>query len=161
MPILEVGFVDSPGVANPLEMLRRAGPTLTVQVGPGIPILPADQMPIADQGINQSRLPHVSDCLALLDTGASDSCIDQGLADYLSLPLVDRWRAGGIGGAHEMNVYLAALTIPTLGITKNGLFMAVRLVESGQPHSVLIGRDLMTDLIIIYDGRRGGVSLCR
>jgi hypothetical protein len=95
-------------------------------------------MPLADQQANHSLLPHASDCLALLDTGASDSCIDQGLADYLSLPLVDRWRAGGVGGSHEMNVYLAALTIPTLGITKNGLFMAVRLAESGQTHKVLI-----------------------
>jgi hypothetical protein len=60
-----------------------------------------------------------------------------------------------------MNVYLAAVTIPPLGITKNGLFMAVRLTESGQPHHVLIGRDLLTDLIIIYDGRRGSVSVCK
>jgi hypothetical protein len=161
MPILEAGFVDARGVANPAEFLRRAGPTINVQVGPGAPILPADEMPIADPAVNPSFSPRTSDCVALLDTGATDSCIDQALADRLSLPLVDRWRAGGIGGSHEMNVYLAALTIPLLGITKNGLFMAVRLTESGQPHAVLIGRDLLTDLIIIYDGRRGSVSVCR
>ncbi len=161
MPILEAGFVDRRGISNPADYLRRAGPTITVQVGPGVPILPDEQMPIADPTVNPSFAPRMGNYLALLDTGASDSCIDQVLADQLALPLVDRWRAGGIGGAHEMNVYLAALTIPSLNITKNGLFMAVRLTESGQPHSVLIGRDLLTDLIIIYDGRRGSVSVCR
>jgi predicted aspartyl protease len=43
---------------------------------------------------------------ALVDTGASVSCIDNLLAAQINLPIVDRQPIGGAGGQHIANVYL-------------------------------------------------------
>jgi hypothetical protein len=161
MPIIDVGFTGLANVANAPDTLLKVGPTVWVQVAPGPRIAADFPISVMDAALNPSARPQTADAAALLDTGASDSCIDQELADQLTLPLVDRWRAAGVGGSHEMNVYLATITIPPLGLSKSGLFMAAHLQAGGQVHKVLLGRDSLTDLIIIYDGRKGSVSLCR
>ena len=97
---------------------------------------------------------------ALIDTGARESCIEQALADRLALTLVDRRTVSGVGGLHQLNVYLAQIDIPSLGRSDNGLFTAGRFADGGSRHQVILGRALLRDMVVVYDGRRGTVSVC-
>lgn len=153
MPVADAGFIADLGLSG-ADLLQRVGPTLLVRVGigPPHPVLSGPRPP--DLG------PTVVEVPALIDTGAAESCIDQDLADRLALTLVDRRTISGAGGRHDLNVYLAEIEIPGLLVNQNGLFTAVRLMEGGSSHRVLLGRTLLRELVVIYDGRRGTVTMC-
>jgi predicted aspartyl protease len=97
--------------------------------------------------------------MALIDTGATESCIDEGLAQQLQLPLVNQQNTAGVGGVHVLNVYLAYLALPLLGHLQAGLFVGAQLAAGGTPHRALIGRTLLSDMLMVYDGRTGSVTL--
>jgi len=145
------GFDDGGGVVGSgRAALAAYGPTLMVSIGfdpnwtPGAAAPPASG--IADQE-------------ALVDTGASISCIDSGLAMRLNLPIVDRQPIGGIGGRHEANMHLAQIHVPTLNFTIHGSFAAVDLIAGGQRHYALIGRNFLSRFTMVYEGRTGTVTL--
>jgi hypothetical protein len=131
-------------------MLIQFGPTLAVDIGfdpayrPGADVIP---------------IPAVKDVHALVDTGATASCIDAGLAMQLNLPIIDRQKVGGIGGVHEVNMHLGQIRVPGLGRTMYGSFAGVNLVAGGQPHVALIGRIFLMHFTLFYDGRTGSVSI--
>jgi predicted aspartyl protease len=96
---------------------------------------------------------------ALVDTGAVESCIDEELASELQLPVIDKKVCSGVGGEHELNVYLGHIRIPSISQIQWGRFFGVRLKSGGQPHRALIGRTQLVGMIFIYDGRTGSASL--
>jgi predicted aspartyl protease len=96
---------------------------------------------------------------ALIDTGASDSCIDNDLAIELNLPIVDQRVASGSAGKHKINLYLAQIHIPSIPRTLWGRFGGVHLSAGGQLHSALLGRTFLQHFKLIYDGRTGAVDL--
>jgi predicted aspartyl protease len=149
MPIIECGF-PSDDAGDAADKLVSIGPTLFVDIGydgafdpnaGGVPAPQAQQIP------------------ALVDTGATESCIDDELAKELNLPLIDRQEIGGVGGKHIVNMYLAQIHTPSLAFTHYGRFAGVLLNEGGQSHRALIGRSFLQRFILIYDGMRGQVSL--
>lgn len=95
---------------------------------------------------------------ALIDTGAQQSMIDEALAIRLQLPLVNQQPVAGVGGPGIANVYLA-LKILELNKTQYGQFMAVHLQAGGQLHQALLGRTLLRDFLLVYDGKRGSVRI--
>ena len=95
---------------------------------------------------------------ALIDTGATESCVDGGLADAIGLPVVDRRPVSGVHGVMAVNFYLAKLTIPLLGFTARGLFAGVDLGGS-IPYSALLGRDFLRRIKMTYDGTKGKIIL--
>lgn len=147
MPIIEAGFVDSDGNAN-LENLTQFGPTIRVSIGHFRAEDESNVVPKEDEST-----------IALVDTGASLSCIDIALAEKLELPIVDTMTIGGSDGAKEHNVYLAQIQIPDLRYTQYGLFAGVDLQGGAQPHQALLGRTFLRDAIMIYDGFRGQVTI--
>lgn len=151
MAIALCGFDDGPG-GEGHGLLVQYGPTLVVDIG----FDPAHHGP---QG-----QPHPPDLPmkgvhALVDTGATTSCIDSGLAMQLNLPIIDRQRVAGVGGAHEVNMHLGQIYIPSLGKTIYGAFAGVELAAGGQPHVALIGRTFLAHFVMLYNGRTGTVSL--
>ena len=79
MPRTKCGFEDSPGILGS-DALVQHGPTLLVDIGfdptyvaPAAGVIPA---------------PAVKGIWALVDTGATESCIDAQLADQLKLPIM-------------------------------------------------------------------------
>jgi len=44
---------------------------------------------------------------ALIDTGATEICINSELARLLELPIVDRAHMGGVGGSDQFNLHAA------------------------------------------------------
>lgn len=148
MPIALCGFNDGDHDTG-RNLLVQFGPTLMVDIGfdpdhqgQGIP------KDLAAKGVR-----------ALVDTGASESCIDSGLAMQLNLPIIDRRRIAGAGGAHDVNMHLGHIYVPTLGNTIHGAFAAVNLAAGGQPHLALIGRTFLYNFVMIYNGLTGTVAL--
>jgi hypothetical protein len=83
------------------------------------------------------------------------------LAADLSLPIVDRQQIGGAGGKHEVNMHLAQIHVPSLGITQAGLFAGVDLQGGGSPHRALIGRTFLKHFELHYEGHSGTVRLVK
>ena len=96
---------------------------------------------------------------ALIDTGATESCIDDMLATQLNLPVFDERAIAGVGGQHKVKMYLAQIHIPSLGANILGAFAGVHLAAGGQIHSALIGRTFLKNLEMIYNGITGTVIL--
>jgi predicted aspartyl protease len=143
------GFNSGPaGEGSSLLMLR--GPTIFVDIGFDPNYGDHSQGPPA-AGVESLR--------ALVDTGASECCIDNLLAASLNLPIVDRRSIAGSAGAHMANVYMAQIHVPALSFTIYGNFAGVDLAAGGQNHSALIGRTFLSRFTMVYEGRTGTVTL--
>src|SRR5665213_1884658 len=133
MPRADCGFVDGPGGPGAV-LLMQHGPTLIVNIGfdpkydPTNPSIPA---------------PNIVGVYALVDTGASQSCIDVDLASKIGLPVVDKGHIAGSGGKHEVDIYLAQIHVTSLNQTIYGRFAGVNLTAGGQSHRALIGRTFL------------------
>ena len=149
MPTVRIGFDEVAGLPS-LGQLVQYGPTLPVRIGfdqehnlasPGPPNLPDHVYP------------------ALVDTGATISCIDSALALHLGLPIVNRRMIAGVHGASTVNIHLAQIYIPSLEFTDYGEFAGVHLAAGGQPYFALLGRTFLLDFTMTYEGRTGVVTI--
>ncbi len=143
MPTINAGFNDTFG-------LVRFGPTVSVQIGydPAFKVGVRPDLP-------ETILP------ALVDTGATESCIDTDLAKKLNLPLVDRGELSGSQGSHTADIYLAQIHVIDLAFSVYGRFAGVHLAAGNQPHAALLGRTFLRNFKMIYEGRTGEVTITR
>ena len=168
MPIANCGFppatqivgTDPPRFISGRDALLMQGPTTAVEIGFNADLFSADQATVQQAIASTHAQPPAQLVAALIDTGATDSCIDEQLAQQLQLPLIDRQQGSGIGGTEQFNVYLGHIRIASLGFIQFGRFMGVRLRAGNQPHQALLGRTLLQGMILVYDGRDGSVRLC-
>jgi len=144
MPEQECGF---PGNQNHLVSF---GPTLQVQIG-------FDPVYQPETGKNPN-LPNTQ-YHALVDTGASISCIDSSVATALKLPVIDEGMISGVSGSSVVNIYLAQIYIPVFNFTQYGGFHGVDLHAGGQPHSALLGRSFLRYMKMIYKGDTSSVVI--
>lgn len=134
------------------DLLMINGPTLLVDIG----FDPTYDVAAMPPMVPKSAIQGV---WALVDTGATESCLDDQLALGLGLPLVDRRPLGGISGRKEANMYLAQVHVPPLNFTIYGMFAGVDLVAGGQRHQALIGRTFLRHFTMTYSGPTGDVTL--
>ena len=142
--MIDAGFNDS-------GSLFRFGPTLYVQIGLD---------PTYRVGAPTPKLPRVN-LPALVDTGATLSCIDSSLAGQLQLPVVDRKPVIGVHGPVETDFYAAQIYTPGLNLVTHGIFAGLPLTNSGQLHYALIGRSFLKDVTMTYEGRMGRVTISK
>jgi len=164
MAIVECGFPSGltvPGQPNlsGKEALAFHGPTILVDIGFDPAIFGTLLPPIPGATGTPLSIPSVQ-VPALIDTGAAESCIDEQLAQQLQLPLIDTTTRSGISGSVTLNMYLAHITIPAL-VTEFGQFTGVHLQAGGQYHRALLGRKVLDDMLLVYDGLTGQVRLAR
>lgn len=150
MPEVDCGFSDVLGGATGSDLLGHYGPTITVDVGFDPDFKPAP---------NTTPVAGMTGIAALVDTGATECCIDSVLATQLNLPIVDKRTTSGAHGPQEVNVHLAQVHVPALSITMLGQFCAVHLSAGGSPHKVLMGRSFLRHLVMTYDGTTGKVII--
>lgn len=146
MATVDCGFEGRP------EELVQSGPTIVVQIGFDPKYLTFSQY--------RPNLPRTQ-FHALVDTGATESCIDSAVAMDLDLPIVDQQNLAGAHGVHPANVYLAQIYIPELEVTIGGRFSGVHLTAGGQAHSALIGKSFLLHFTMIYEGQTGAVRISR
>jgi predicted aspartyl protease len=147
----QCGFNSIPGGAPARELLVAYGPTLIVDIG-----FDPDyngQAPVA------LPVPGIKDIHALVDTGATESCIDSVLAAQLNLPIIDRRDVSGVHGKHQVNMHMAQVHVPSLNLTIYGVFAGVHLSSGGQAHNALIGRTFLRGCVMVYEGHTGVVTL--
>jgi hypothetical protein len=151
MPQVECGFANDKEPAS--VRLVKNGPTIFVDIGFDPAFNPAtpNTLPVL-------ALKQVS---AVVDTGATISCIDKSLVASLNLPTVDKQNFGGIGGLYETEMVAAQIHVPALDFTIHGQFAAVDLLGGGQQHLALIGRTFLRHFHMAYDGRSGSVIISR
>ena len=147
MKRVNCGFNDGAGHLAP-DLLVQLGPTLLVDIG-------FETVPQPDVVPNLA----VKKVRALVDTGATDSCIDSALAMRLALPIIDQRLCSGIGGATRVNMHLAQIYIPSLTHTLFGSFAGVELAAGGQWHQALLGRTFLRPFTMRYDGPTGMVVI--
>src|SRR5690554_6543088 len=87
------------------RVLVFAGPTLSVDIGFDLDFKPNS---------GATPVPGIRGVQALVDTGASECCIDGELASRLNLPIIDRRPVAGAHGAKEVNFHLAQIYFPSL-----------------------------------------------
>jgi predicted aspartyl protease len=150
MPIADCGFSDAQTLTAQ-DALTFYGPTILVDIG-------LDEA-FDYRTVGQAPSSQVRSVLALIDTGAVESCIDDALAREIGLPVIDRQSVAGAGGAIELNVYLGHIHIPTVNFTVWGRFTGVLLQAGGQQHQALIGRTMLQNALLVYDGRSGAARL--
>ena len=143
MSEIEAGFSSNP------EMLVYQGPTVHVDIGIDRQFLIEERPP----DLAARRLP------ALVDTGATESCIDAELAIELNLPAIDRKRVVGVHGVAEVIYRVAQIHIPELPFTIVGNFATAPLRSSGLPHFAVLGRTFLQHFTMVYRGSEGRVMI--
>lgn len=101
--------------------------------------------------------------LALIDTGATNSCVDNKVIASLGVKPVGIIKTGTAGGVVEQHVYPAKFRFPVEGMEVE-FNRAVGVDLTGQTvagHDIiaLIGRDLLTRWVLIYNGPGGFFTL--
>lgn len=147
MPSTSCGF-DHHGTIG-RDLLVQSGPVLVVDIG----FDPAFQLGVTTPDLALKAQQ------ALVDTGATESCIDSGIAMSLQLPIVDQRQVSGISGSHTVNMHLAQIYVPSLDFTIFGAFAGVDLAAGGQPHAALIGRTFLQRFTMTYEGTTGKVMI--
>jgi predicted aspartyl protease len=97
------------------------------------------------------------DVNALLDTGATNTCISLPLASKLNLKVIGQGKMNTAGGIHEANQYLIDLLMPN-----NISFTNIRAMEfiGNNKFDILIGMDILTlgDLAITNSNQQTVIS---
>jgi predicted aspartyl protease len=104
-------------------------------------------------------LPQPVAGLALIDTGATSTCIDEDTAQRLGLPVIDVVSVASASHAStQQNVYPVTLHIAGLPIPIN-VPRAVGAPLDAQGLLLLIGRDVLRFCTLFYNGLTGEITL--
>ena len=102
--------------------------------------------------------------MAIIDTGATVTCIDNGYAEKAGLAVVDQGHISSATHVNEQtNIYACAIEVVGGGVFKTSKAMGVNLagqdLAPDRPMVALIGRDALQQCVMIYDGIKGRVTL--
>lgn len=157
MPILHsqtAGQIKTPDgktvQVHPAIALQLRGPVLQVSV--------TIEQNVGKGLIAQGKeLPTPKSGLALIDTGASNTCIDEQAAKELGLPVID---VGSMQSAshekHPCNIYPIQINTPIVTLNAPRA-MGASLASQGL--LVLIGRDILQNCNLFYNGPVGQFTL--
>ncbi len=100
--------------------------------------------------------------LGLIDTGASMTCVDNAIAQVLSLIARDIVKVGTPNGVCDQGLYDASLRLPFPGSADSSPFdiQVLGANLSGQEYQVLIGRDILSHGTLIYNGWDNNYQFC-
>jgi len=160
MPILHVQATGQGQRLNgtlvqiePFIALQQRGPCVQVS----ITLEPTVAQALVQRG---ERLPSPVTGLALIDTGASVTCIDAQAARQLGLAAVNVVQMASASQAStEQNVYAIQIEIVGFPIRIQSLG-AVEAELSAQGLVLLIGRDALQMCTLFYNGPAGEFVLC-
>jgi predicted aspartyl protease len=92
---------------------------------------------------------------ALIDTGASQTCIDEAIAQRLGLPVVGRTNLCSASHA-STQTNLHPIKIDFIGAAmSSNVLQAPACALAAQDLAVLIGRDLLQQFLLVYNGPIG------
>jgi predicted aspartyl protease len=136
----------------PAGMLQRRGPVIQVSIT-------AEESIAKNLAQLGKTLPPPKAGWALIDTGASVTCVDDQAARDLGLPIIDvvgMWSASH--AQTQQNVYPVQITIPALGFNLQAP-RAVGAALDAQGLILLIGPDVFQMCTLFYNGPAGQITL--
>lgn len=159
MPVYNFGHLLGSARFFP-DGLRVAGPVLAVQIE--IPSVLAAQLQQAGQ-----VPPSPVTGIALIDTGASVSAVDEAALRQLTVQPTGIVTVGTAGGQQQQAVYPARFVFPGSGLPSFELSEVLGADLTGQtipgptPGSLvaLFGRDILSRFVFIYNGLTGTFTL--
>ena len=108
--------------------------------------------PVLGPGLSTGNIQQVR-AGGLIDTGASDVCIDYRVAQELNLKQVDQQNVGVVGATIPATVHMGVLEIPELNFSE---IMPLYALKVRRPtHDVLLGRSFLKNFIVTFDGPTG------
>jgi predicted aspartyl protease len=136
---------------TPPQILIHEGPVVSVNVG-----VPSD---LADKWRNMGlEIPEPVSGNALIDTGATTTCIDDDVAKQLGLPTVDVAQMSSASGQSEQPVYPVQLDITHSELViESSKSIGADLEDQGLV--ALIGRDTLSQCTLHYNGVTGDFTL--
>lgn len=96
---------------------------------------------------------------ALIDTGATNTCISSAAAKALSLNPIHQIQLRGVNGVVPANVYVIDLTFPGSNILIKGLKVTEAKQLKEPAFDMLLGRDVLSNFLFVYDGGTGAIGL--
>jgi predicted aspartyl protease len=115
---------------------------------------------MANQILQQGKTPPVAiSGIALIDTGATSTCIDDAVAQQLQLPVVNVVNvASASHGSTVQNVYPIQIEVTGLPISIEAP-NAIGAALAAQGLLALIGRDVLQHCTLFYNGLTGEITL--
>lgn len=92
----------------------------------------------------------VHQCLALVDTGATCSCITQPIVKALNLTADGEEEVGGAHGVQLTSVYSVGLLIPSVGIVVENMNV-MKVADLGGKLEAIIGMDILCRGVFQFD----------
>jgi hypothetical protein len=132
-----------PVFPNRVPNLQNIGPIIEVVIFP--------PQPVFNKLRQEGLVPPDRKLIALIDTGASRSCIDDPIANELGLIARDVVQVQTPSGSSRQYVYDLGFAMPGLQTTIIPI-TAIGANLTNQPYDALIGRDILKSCTLIYNG---------
>jgi hypothetical protein len=100
--------------------------------------------------IEEDGVPNYLELGGIVDTGASEFCLDWRAAYALKLRQIDQVTIQVVGGAVQANKYLADVEIPEIGF--RALIPVIASVVGRMSYDSLIGRSVLAGFHVTYHG---------
>jgi hypothetical protein len=155
MPVYNHYYPDSLNQINTLESAQRLA-----SYGPTIPM--AVSVTLAQARLlerNGQPIPPAVAGLALVDTGASLCCVDEAAIRQLGIPPFGYAPVAGATGSSNQTTYPASLSFPGTPIPNITFFDFVGSPLASLGILALIGRNVLAQFVMVYNGPGGHVSL--
>ena len=151
MHILNIRATHNGG-SVPSETLEKKGPIIQIQLSLS---LAATEIYV-DQGL---IIPQPLSGLALIDTGADQSCIDEGVIEQMNLQAIDEVMVCSFEKEEEKSRY--PIRMEFVG-TDIGMDIPVigKPIKAIRPKiTALIGRDILRHCLLVYNGTTGYITI--
>ena len=138
--------------------LQRTGPITQVEIA-----MPGPLREVL--GAKGDIAPPPRTGLALIDTGAFATAVDEAIFRDLGVSPIDVIETQSTSGSDKSNVYPAEVSFPDLGLREIPLERVVGVnlgwpVGSGGKNVImLLGRDLLKYFLLLYNGPRSDITL--
>src|SRR5205807_4532692 len=147
-----------------LYWTQENGATLT-RDGPIIPV--EVSMPTALEEFCTQKgimIPPPQSDYALIDTGASATSMDESVLQQLSILPIDRVPCSSTTTTDKAFVYPTRISMPTLNLKDFSLARVIGCklkwkTTDGKEIIMLVGRDILQYMVMIYNGRNSSLTL--
>lgn len=158
-PILHSQFIGQ-GKQSDGKTVQLPPRLVLAQRGPVVQIAVTLADPVAAELLKQGKpIPAPIAGLGLIDTGAVSTCIDEGAARKLNLPVVNVVTlASASHASSKANVYPVKFEVAGLPVAVNAP-SAIGAPLEAQGLLALIGRDLLQHCTVFYNGPIGEITL--